>query len=296
MSQENHNRSLLDAVGHTFEATSFSYAEKDAALFALSIGASSDPLDATDLQYTYELAPSGFHCFPTFAATFPLRTLEQITSVPGQSLNLMEVLHGEHYLELSRPLPPRGMIVNEATISQVYDKGSGALIIVDITSSDESGAHVAFNQASIFVRGRGNFGGERGPSSRENAVPERTADALFSEITNENQALLYRLTSGDHNPLHADSRFAALLGYPRPILHGLCTYGYAARAVLKTYAGNDAHLFKSIRARFSSHVFPGETIETEMWQESAVSIRFRSRVVERDDVVLTNGVVILQGA
>ncbi|MFN2276396.1 MAG: MaoC/PaaZ C-terminal domain-containing protein, partial [Candidatus Promineifilaceae bacterium] len=89
---------------------------------------------------------------------------------------------------------------------------------------------------------------------------------------------------------------AALLGYPRPILHGLCTYGYAARAVLKTYAGNDAHLFKSIRARFSSHVFPGETIETEMWQESAVSIRFRSRVVERDDVVLTNGVVILQGA
>jgi len=295
MSQEKLPESLLDAVGHTFEATTFSYTEKDAALFALSIGASSDPLDAGDLQYTYELAPPGFRCFPTFAATFPLQTLEQIASIPGQSLNLLEVLHGEHYLELRRPLPAKGMIVNAATISQIYDKGSGALIIVDISSSDADGEHLAFNQASLFIRGRGSFGGERGPSSRENAVPERTADALLAEKTNENQALLYRLTSGDRNPLHADSRFAALLGYPRPILHGLCTYGYAARAVLKTYAGNDGSLFKSIRARFSSHVFPGETIETEMWQESAVGIRFRSRVVERDEVVLSNGVVILQG-
>ncbi len=295
MSQDKQNRSLLDAVGHKFEGTTFSYGEKDAALFALSIGASSDPLDDADLQYTYELASSGFHCFPTFAATFPLQTLEQIASISGQKLNLMEVLHGEHYLELPRPLPVTGKIVNEAEISQVYDKGSGALIIVDVTSSNEDGDQVAFNQASIFVRGRGNFGGERGPSSRENAVPERTADALIGEKTSENQALLYRLASGDRNPLHADSRFAALLGYPRPILHGLCTYGYAARAVLKTFAGNEAGLFKSIRARFSSHVFPGETIETVMWRESAGRIQFRSRVIERNEVVLTNGIVTLQG-
>lgn len=294
MSQNSQNKSLLEAIGYQFQDTTISYDTRDAALYALSIGASDDPLDAGDLQYTYELAPSGFTCFPTFAATFPLQTLEQIGSIPGQTLNLMEVLHGEHYLTLMQPLPPEGTIKNKAGISQVYDKGSGALIIVDITSTNEKGEDIAFNQASIFVRGRGNFGGDRGPSSRELVPPERTADQLLRDKTSADQALFYRLTSGDRNPLHADSRFAALLGFSQPILHGLCTYGYAARAVLKSFAANDADRFQSIRARFSSHVFPGETLETEMWQESAARIMFRSRVVERDKFVLTNGIVELQ--
>ena len=294
MAQENQNKTLLDAIGHRFTTTTITYNEQDAALYALSIGASEDPLDNSDLQFTYELAPSGFHCFPTFAVTFPLQTMEQIGSIPDQRLNLMEVLHGEHYLELFRPLPAAAAITSQAEISQVYDKGSGALILVDITSTDQDGQRVAFNQASLFVRGRGNFGGSRGPSTRPNNLPERPSDEAVREKTADNQALLYRLTSGDRNPLHADTRFAALLGYPRPILHGLCTYGYAARALLKTFGANDPQLFKSIKARFSSHIFPGETIETEMWQESATNILFRSRVIERDEVVLSNGVFTLQ--
>ncbi len=288
--------SLLEAVGHQFAATATTYSEKDAALYALSIGASADPMDTGDLQYTYELAPQGFSCFPTFAATFPLQTMEQIASIPGQRLNLMEVLHGEHTLKLIRPLPPSGLIVNRAEISQVYDKGSGALIIVDITSSDEEGRPLALNQASIFIRGRGNFGGDRGPSGNLHGTPERAADVVMRAKTNANQALLYRLASGDRNPLHADSRFAALLGYPRPILHGLCTYGYAARAVLGSYAGNEGGRLKEISARFSSHLFPGETIETEMWQVTKNNILFRCRAIERDEFVLTNGRAALQPA
>lgn len=293
MSEENQNRTLLEAVGHQFQATTTTYDEKDAALYAVSIGASEDPLDTGDLQYTYELFSSGFHCFPTFAATFPLKTMEQIASIPDQKLNLMEVLHGEHYLELFGPLPITGTIINHATISHVYDKGSGALIIVDISSTDQDGRPVAFNQASLFVRGRGNFGGDRGPSNRSESPPQQPADAVLREKTNGNQALLYRLTSGDRNPLHADARFAALLGYPQPILHGLCTYGYAVRAILNSFASNNPERFKNVKARFSSHIFPGETIETEMWQESGTRITFRSSVAERDELVLTNGIVTL---
>jgi 3-hydroxyacyl-CoA dehydrogenase/3a,7a,12a-trihydroxy-5b-cholest-24-enoyl-CoA hydratase len=293
VAQENQN-SFLDAVGYHFQTTTTTYNEKDAALYALSIGGSGDPLEQSDLQFTYELSQLGFRSFPTFAVTFPLQTMEQISSIPGQKLNLMEVLHGEHYLELFRPLPAEATIISRAEISQVYDKGSGALIIVDITSTDQSGELIAFNQASLFVRGKGNFGGDRGPSSRLDSPPERPADVSLHEKTADSQALLYRLTSGDRNPLHADTRFSALLGYPRPILHGLCTYGYAARALLKTFAANDAQRFKSLKARFSSHIFPGETIQTEMWQESATRILFRSRVIERDEIILSNGIFTLQ--
>ncbi|MFN2118362.1 MAG: MaoC/PaaZ C-terminal domain-containing protein [Candidatus Promineifilaceae bacterium] len=294
MDQEDQKTNLLDAVGYRFQTTTSTYNEKDAALYALSIGASTDPLNQSDLKFTYELSPSGFQTFPTFAVTFPLQTMEQIGSIPGQKLNLMEVLHGEHYLELFRPLPAQATITSQAAISHIYDKGSGALIIVDITSSDQDGQPIAFNQASLFVRGRGNFGGDRGPSSRLNNPPERPSDSVSREKTTGNQALLYRLTSGDRNPLHADTRFSALLGYPRPILHGLCTYGYAARALLETFAANDPQRFKSIKARFSSHIFPGETIETEMWQESDTRILFRSRVMERDELILSNGEFTLQ--
>ncbi len=292
MTRENKNNNLQNVVGHRFRPTTSSYDEQDVAFYALSIGASSDPIDAGDLQYTYELFSGGFNCFPTFAATFPLQTLQQIGSIPDQKLNLMEVLHGEHYLELFQPLPASGTVTNEATISQVYDKGSGALMIADITSTDQAGEQLAFNRASLFIRGRGNFGGDRGSSSQVD-LPDREADEVFSERTNDNQALIYRLASGDLNPLHADTRFSALIGYERPILHGLCVYGYAARAVLKRFTGNNSERFKSINARFSHHVYPGETIETEMWHESATTVYFRGRVLERNEVVLSNGVLEL---
>ncbi|MDX1414849.1 MAG: MaoC/PaaZ C-terminal domain-containing protein [Candidatus Promineifilaceae bacterium] len=287
---------LDKALGFQFQPTEYRYAEHEASLYALSIGAARNAVDETELQFVYAQNRSGFRVLPTFAVTFPFGALEQIVTVPGLKFNFMNLLYGEQYLEIKRPLAATGIITNHAHISQIYDKGSGALVIVDITSTNENGDEVAFNQASIFLRGIGDFGGDRGPSSKINIPPNREPDALFEDKTRHNQALLYRLSSGDNNPLHADPGFAAMVGFERPILHGLCTFGFAGRAILKQFASNDSGRFKSIKARFSHHVFPGETILTEMWQEQKGKIIFRSKVKERDEIVLSNGAVEISEA
>jgi len=142
-------------------------------------------------------------------------------------------------------------------------------------------------------RGSGGFGGGRGPSGGINMPPEREPDVVLSDKTNKNQALHYRIASGDHNPLHADPVFAAMVGFKQPILHGLCTFGFAGRAVMRQFASNDPTRFKSIKTRFSRHVFPGESLVTEMWQESDTRILFQTKVFERDEIVLSNGAVEL---
>ncbi|MFN2134764.1 MAG: MaoC/PaaZ C-terminal domain-containing protein [Candidatus Promineifilaceae bacterium] len=287
---------LAQTVGHVFRPVASSYAEKEAAFYALAIGASADPLDTAELQFTYELNGAGFSTFPTFASTFPVAMIGQIGDIPDQRLNLLDILYGEHYLELPAPLPPSADILSQARISHVYDKGSGALLVIEIKSKDQAGKTIAINRASFFIRGRGGFGGERGPSSKTDSPPLRSADVLVSDATRANQALLFRLASGDLNPLHADARLAPMLGFERPILHGLCTYGFAARAVLETFAANDPTRLFSFKARFSHHIFPGETIQTEMWQESETDIFFQSRVVERDEIILSNGLAKLNPA
>lgn len=286
---------LDKALGYQFSPTQYTYTKREAGLYALSIGAAAEALAGDELQFVYELNRSGFNILPTFAVVFPFGALEQIAAVPGLKFNFMNLLHGEQYMALKRPIPHEATITNQAKISQIYDKGSGALVIVDIESIDEKGNEIAFNRASIFIRGIGNFGGDRGPSTRNNLSFEDKPDAVISERSRQNQALLYRLASGDRNPLHADPKIATMLGFERPILHGLCTFGFAGRAVLKQYAGNDPRRFKSIKARFSHHVYPGETIETHMWQETEKRILFQSKVAERDEIVLTNGVVELTG-
>ncbi len=282
------------ALGHTFSPRPFSYTARDAALYALSIGAADDPLDEAALRYVYEFHRQGQQVFPTFAATFLFAVFDQLLSVPGLKFNPVMLLHGEQYLELKRPLPLHATLTQHAHISQIYDKGKGALVIIDVSSRDANGEEVAFNQASMFIRGLGGFGGERGPSGEVNQPPDRAPDAIYTAKTAPNQALFYRLTGSDPNPLHADPQIGRMAGFARPILHGLCTFGFAARAVVKTFASDDPTRFRSIKARFARHVFPGETIVTEMWQISTTQIVLQAKVAERDEVVLANTAVTLQ--
>lgn len=288
----------LSAVGFEFEPATLTYTERDLSLYALSIGAAADPLDPAELSFVYELSRGGLKALPTFAVTFPFSLLWQITAVPGLKFNPALLLHGEQYLQLKKPLPLNATVTNKARIGHIYDKGSGALVLLDVDSFDEKGEAIAFNRVSLFIRGLGGFGGERGPSSATSPLPERPPDIIHREKTQPNQALLYRLSSGDRNPLHADPAFAAAGGFERPILHGLCTFGFAGRAVLRHYAGNDPARLKSIQARFAKHVFPGETIVTEMWlgpadESSEAQVLFRCRVEERDEIVLSNGAISL---
>ena len=166
-------------------------------------------------------------------------------------------------------------------------------MVIESVTRDEKGRALFRNRMSAFIRGIGGWGGERGPKSPEHTPPARAPDAVVREKTAKNQALVYRIAGGDSNPLHADPDMAALGGFDKPILHGLCTFGYAGRHVIASFCGNDARRFKSISVRFASHVFPGETVETSMWKVSETLIVFETRVIERSSVAISNAVVEL---
>lgn len=286
---------LDQVLGYKFQPMQGKYDEKDGSLYALSIGAATDAVDVDELKFVYELFGK-FQTMPFFGVTFVSDVLMQLLDVPGLDFNPMLLLHGEHYLELKRPLPPKATLLHHAHIVNVFDKGKGALLILEVRTATadgrNNGQELAVNRLSVFIRGLTGFGGGRGPANAY-ALPDRAPDSVIAEKTAVNQALQYRLASGDRNPLHADPAMAALGGFDRPILHGLCTYGFTGRAVLKQYGDNDGRRLRSINGRFSKHVFPGETIITEMWQESPTRILFQSKVAERDVVVLSNAIVEL---
>jgi len=264
-------------------------------LYALGIGAALNPLDPKELQFTYENA-DGFKALPTFPVTFFMSGIVAILSngLPGLNFNPMMLLHGEQYIEIKKQIPVAATITNNARVKGLYDKGKGALLVVEVVSKDEQGDIIAINEMSSYIRGLGGFGGERGPAYPAPNTPNRPPDAIYKEKTQENQALLYRLGSGDLNPLHADPSMAAVGGFDKPILHGLCNLGFAVRAVLKNFCNNEPAKVKSIRVRFSKHVFPGDTIVTEMWNDNG-KILFKSKVIERDAEVLSGGIVELNG-
>ncbi|HZR84315.1 MAG TPA: MaoC/PaaZ C-terminal domain-containing protein [Candidatus Binatia bacterium] len=262
-------------VGKKLESSTAQWGEKDVMLYALGVG-------ETSLPFAYEqdlkVLPT-FAVIPAFGAMFTMGAAMQV--------NPMMVVHGEQRIELVGPIPTRGKVTNQPTVVAVYDKIKGAVVVVDVESRDEKGTLVFKNTFTTFARGEGGFGGDRGPSGAKNVPPDRKPDAVVEMPTEEWQALLYRL-SGDMNPLHADPQMAALGGYSKPILHGLCTFGHVGRAVLHTYCGSDPTRMKDFEVRFSGEVYPGETIVTEMWKESPTRIVVQAKTKERGTVVLSN--------
>ncbi|MBS1148339.1 MAG: Oxidoreductase, short chain dehydrogenase/reductase family protein [Myxococcaceae bacterium] len=284
------------ALGYEMKPLETQYTERDLALYALGVGAAQNPLDPSDLKLVYEMG-DGFVGLPTYAVIQPINAiLKQAAegeTAPGLNYGLDRILHGEQYTEVFRPLPPNAKLRHHAKIKDIFDKGKGAVVVTEINTFDATTNEQLFrNDVTMFVRGAGGWGGDRGPSADVNTPPDRPPDAVVTEKTAANQALLYRL-SGDWNPLHVDPDFAKAFGFEKPILHGLCTFGFAGRHVINGMAKGDARLFKSIKVRFADSVFPGETLKTEMWKESDLRIVFRCTAVERNKVVISNAAVEL---
>ncbi len=205
----------------------------------------------------------------------------------------MMLLHGEQYLEIRQfPIPTSATLVSYPKLIEVVDKGSAAVVKSGITTVDKAtGKDVFYNEMTVFLRGSGGFGGnpkagDRGAPTAANAIPKRAPDAVVEEKTTEEQAAIYRL-SGDYNPLHVDPEFAAMGGFKEPILHGLCFFGVAGKAVYKTYGA-----FKNIKVRFAGTVTPGQTLVTEMWKDGNKVI-FQTKVKETGKLALASAAVEL---
>ena len=278
--------------GYKFPQGVYQYTRKDAILYALGIGFGSNPTHPEELKFLYEGNETGFCVFPTYSANFAFSFLPQINDIPGLRFEPMQLLHGEHRIEFHKSLPAEGEIKNKAEITGIFDKGSGAVLVIEVISELENGGILAVNQFKVFIRGLGGFGGERGPAAENFSIPERAPDFIHTDETLPQQALLYRL-SGDRNPLHVDPKRAAVGGFDRPILHGLCSFGYASRAIAATVLGYDAGRIKSISCRFKNVVYPGGKLVTKIWQLNDDQILFQVHDNENDQIVLDNGIVEL---
>ncbi len=275
------------AIGAELLRARYAYSEREAILYALGVGAPANWLAPDELKFVHELR-ADFQVLPTFAVIFAKQLHDLVLSgdLAGIQYNPMMLVHGEQQLKLAKKLPRKAVVDSTVTVADIHDKGSGLLMILEVTSCDEAGDLLAQARTSMFIRGIGGFGGERGQSSTP-SLPDRSPDAVIEEATLTRQALIYRL-AGDANPLHVDPQMAAIGKYDKPILHGLCTFGFSARAVLKRFCDNDAARLAAISARFSRHVFPGETLITEMWRLGAVEVSFQTKAKERDVVVLSH--------
>ncbi|EIK93744.1 maoC-like dehydratase [Pseudomonas sp. M47T1] len=266
------------------------FSTRDTLLYALGVGAATtNPVADEDLCFVFE---QGLKALPTLPAI--LGDGPNWMADPATGIDINKVLHGEQFLTLHQPLPTSGTVVGRTRIEEIYDKGAdkGAVIYLTRTLHEQSsGTLLATVGYTVFLRGNGGFGGSAQGAPVPHAVPtDRPADLSLDLITRPEQAVLYRL-SGDANPLHIDPRLSRQAGFDRPILHGLCSYGIAGRAVLKLLCGNDPARLRRFDLRFATPVFPGETLRTEVWRQGPGRAAFRVKVVERDVVVLNNGLV-----
>lgn len=263
-----------DAVGATGSPVRHAWTTRDVLLYALGVGAgAADPLQ--ELQFTTENSQAtDLVVLPTMAVVLGVGGAGAFGSIG--SFNPAMLVHGEQSVTVHEPIPVQGEVETVGTITGIYDKGKGAVIEVTSTSTLVSTGRPLFtNVMSAFIRGEGGWGGDRGPSGPKNVVPDRAPDHTVTYATRPDQALLYRL-SGDRNPLHSDPAFAAFGGFDRPILHGLCTYGFTGRGLLHLLCDSDPTRFRSMEGRFSSPVLPGESLTVEAWDTGAGDAVFRT--------------------
>jgi acyl dehydratase len=272
-----------DAVGAEGDESEFSWTSKDSLLYAIGVGAGATDPTGSELEFTTENTGGvEQRALPT-----------QVVVLGGGggrgpdfgSFDLAALVHGEQAIELHQPLPPAGTARSKGRVAAIYDKGKAALVVLESLVTDTSGSPLWTSRSSLFIRGEGGWGGDRGPSGPRNVAPERAADHVVSYQTRPDQALLYRL-NGDRNPLHSDPNFAQAAGFPKPILHGLCTYGFTGRALLHAVCGSDPARFRGMEGRFSTPVMPGDMLDVHIWVEGDHAV-FQTRV--GDTVVLDSG-------
>jgi acyl dehydratase len=260
------------------------YTSRDTILYALGVGVGlSDPTDPGELKFTYE---RDLQALPTMGVVLAGDIMRLSRPEFGIDYNLL--LHAEQSLIVHRPIPAAGMVVSETKTQEIYDKGTskGALMYVARKLFDEtSGELLASVTEGWFLRGEGGFGGKNEGAPKPKPVPkERPADLTVALPSSLNQALIYRL-SGDFNPLHVDPATASIAGFERPILHGLCAYGMAGRALMKVLCGNDPSRFRRLDLRFTSPVYPGEPLQLDVWNTGAGTASFRMVATTRRVVV-----------
>ena len=268
----------------------YAYTDREVMLYAVGIGMGADPMDEKELSFVNEAGYSKreLKVVPTFAS------VAAWGAAPGHiDTNRLMVVDGERDITFHKPMPTAANITADADVIGAYDKGKdkGAVIIRRTVLRDDKGEKLATLIASQFARGDGGFGGPSEGQPEPHKVPSRAPDQSVDIATAPGQALVYRLC-GDRNPLHSDPEFAKRAGFPRPILHGMCTYGLTCRGVLQTYADYDASAFKQHVARFSAPVYPGETVTMDLWKAGNV-ISFEAKVKARNVTVIKNGKTVL---
>ncbi|HEY1709283.1 MAG TPA: MaoC/PaaZ C-terminal domain-containing protein [Rhizomicrobium sp.] len=266
------------------------YGDREVMLYALGIGFQRDPMDEAELPFTYE---NNLQVVPTFATVIPRGVNPNGESGGNRAMsgiNYLMVVHGEQRVQIHKPLPPACEVVSDERVLGVFDKGKekGAVIVNErVIKEKATGDKLCTLIGTTFARGDGGFGGPKDGAPEPHILPTRKPDLVHECDTRPDQAFIYAL-SGDRNPLHRDPKVAKMAGFPKPILHGLCSYGTACRAIISTVCKYDPKKITSFDVRFSSPVYPGETIVTEMWVDGNV-VSYRSRLKERDMVVLNNG-------
>jgi acyl dehydratase len=282
----------LEAVRNfRFEAVAHTYTRMDSILYALGLGYGSNPTDPAQLAFVYE---NNLRTVPSMCCV--LAHPGMWVKNPALGIDWLKILHGEQSFEIHNPLPPQGTVVGTYKIVAVEDKGAGKGAIlhqVKKLNDKASGQLLATVRSVLFLRGDGGYGSFGNTPGPAETLPEFSPSSACEIATLPQSALIYRL-SGDYNPIHIDPEAAAKAGFEAPILHGLCTLGVATRAILSTFESGSPERLKSLFVRFSRPVFPGETIRTEFFATGR-EVRFRSRAVERDVIVLDRGSAVFAG-